>query len=541
MKIVWWNLYSVIFFYYYKRLIVNDLSKREELYAIIELLHVLSKNKIKNINILGQPGKRKFLVDIFYEKVMDGSISSDKEAAMFFYQEPPSSRKYKDLKRRFFEKIKNTLLFIDVSESAYDDSGRAYYRLWKEFAISKVISGKGGNKSLTKLLEKLLRDSIKYDFTEISLLTARSLRTHSATVLNNRRKFKKYDDLCTKLQVVNNLEMDAESMFFDLLGRSYRVRDHERVAFFDDAVMVAAKIKALIDIHSTYKLNLFFYIAQLLGVKILGNNTEAESVCHQALAFFKTKPNYSKNAIGIFQRQLFLLYWQQQKYNAGEDLLQESKRYTRDGDLSFFTNHAYYFLLCMHAKEYEKALDVYTEVNSHRTFKTLSAYSRERWALFGAYLNYLSGQGYLPTFKMTTFRINKFLNEVPIFSKDKCGANIAILTIQMLLLLLYRRYNEVIDRAEALDKYAQRYLRQPTTLRSYYFIKMLLTIPLADFHQQGVLRKAQPFQKKLVTVPFSITRQAYMVEIIPYEHLWQYAIDSLDNTFWHAATNRSSR
>ena len=60
---------------------------------------------------------------------------------------------------------------------------------------------------------------------------------------------------------------------------------------------------------------------------------------------------------------------------------------------------------------------------------------------------------------------------------------------------------------------------------------MLLQVPQAQFHKEAVKRKADKYLKKLHEVPISNANQSTQIEIIPYETLWEYVLDSLDNRF----------
>ena len=124
--------------------------------------------------------------------------------------------------------------------------------------------------------------------------------------------------------------------------------------------------------------------------------------------------------------------------------------------------------------------------------------------------------------------MGKFLNSIPIYSKDKRGMNIPILIIQILFLIVKKDYGQLIDRMESIQKYSSRYLRADANIRSNCFINMLLQIPKANFHKIGVERKSQKYYDKLLTNSIKISNQAIEVEIIPYEDLWEFILESLD-------------
>lgn len=120
-----------------------------------------------------------------------------------------------------------------------------------------------------------------------------------------------------------------------------------------------------------------------------------------------------------------------------------------------------------------------------------------------------------------------FLRSVPLFSKDKRGMNVPVLIIQMLIYISEKNYDAFIDRIDAIKKYSGRYLRMQDAYRSSCFIKMLVTISKNNFHPQAIARQALPLKEKLAKTPLDVSPQAYELEIIPYELLWDLIMKAL--------------
>ena len=122
------------------------------------------------------------------------------------------------------------------------------------------------------------------------------------------------------------------------------------------------------------------------------------------------------------------------------------------------------------------------------------------------------------------------MNEVPIFSKDKAGTNISILIAQAIILLVEKRYEEFSKRIKALETYRYRHLNKNDMLqRGKIFIKMLELIPRADFHRERVIWRSRDMLKQLDIPPEKVSIRNSDIEVIPYEHLWEYIVDLLDN------------
>ena len=88
-------------------------------------------------------------------------------------------------------------------------------------------------------------------------------------------------------------------------------------------------------------------------------------------------------------------------------------------------------------------------------------------------------------------------------------------------------YDSIIDKMDALSSYAHRHLRRDESYRSNCFIKMLLQLDKGHFNRIAVQRKAEPYYQKLLAVPLSKAKQDFELEIIPYETLWEFALESL--------------
>ena len=324
----------------------------------------------------------------------------------------------------------------------------------------------------------------------------------------------------------------AEEFYAIISMGFYGMTNQKQEEVYKQAQDYIQQLQPLVDRFDSYKLNLFFYLIKLTAANCLNKTEDAILVCEQALIFFQSRDKFSVRSIAIFSRQLFILYWQNRAFEKGEELLTLAGKYTIIGSIGWFVNYDYFFLLCTHTKQYQKAYKTFRFVLDHSRFNSLPDYDQERWKIYEAYIAYLGGVGKIEMEERKRFKVNKFLNEVPIFSSDKRSRNIPILIIQILFLLLYKRYDIAIDRMEAIGLYCKRYLKKDATFRSDCFIKMLLKIIEADFHKVGSIRKTAALSKKLDSVPLEVAKQVYETEIIPYEDLWEFALESLEHKFW---------
>ncbi|HRF38439.1 MAG TPA: hypothetical protein PK198_06610, partial [Saprospiraceae bacterium] len=113
--------------------------------------------------------------------------------------------------------------------------------------------------------------------------------------------------------------------------------------------------------------------------------------------------------------------------------------------------------LSLHTRQYQESYKIFKQTTGHRRFGALPRAIGETWRIMEAYLFYLVELGKIIPAEDDTvfskFRMARFINEMPLFSRDKRGMNIPILIFQILSLIYNKRYDAAIDRMEAIEKY----------------------------------------------------------------------------------------
>jgi tetratricopeptide (TPR) repeat protein len=226
-------------------------------------------------------------------------------------------------------------------------------------------------------------------------------------------------------------------------------------------------------------------------------------------------------------------YLKLNKYDFAQKYLKEILSLSTVKGFNYFQMKGLEYMLYAYSKEYDNLYEMTLKVIASKSIKDFQI-NLEQWKLREAFANILLEAGKidkkitsLPNYKK--FKLNKFLNEVEFFSKDKRGTNISILIVELMHFLIRKEYDKLHSRLDALNQYTYRYLRNDHTLRSNCFIKMLLKLPEAEYHPLRTERYVKKYEKKLRENPFKISLKSIDVEIIPYEHLWEIILDILDD------------
>ncbi len=498
-----------------------------------EIAQIVNSIRLKTTDLItiDQPNKTK--ARIFYEKLLAEDFSSDQEAAAFFFNSPPSHSNYKNLKRFLREKLISSLFFIPTN-LAHSDYERAYLFCSKNLFAAKTMIHLGARSPGTTLTIKVFNKAMEYELTEFIIMSSKHLRLHYGSRMGDVEKFDYYDQIFKKYLRIWEAEALAEGFYATIMShyvKSKAANDsiHEKAEHFYE------ELKPYLQQFSSPYLHFVAYYIRTLATMTINNYQATIDICEEGIKFFEAKPFTYKNPLSIFYHNLLICYTQLKNFERGNEVAGKAINLSRAGTHNWFINKELHMILALHSKRYAEAKVILEEVLEHYKFKSLVSHLKERWLINSAYISFLIfiKKIKVPDAQKEKFRLGKFLNSIPIFSKDKRGLNIPVLIIQILFFVVKKDYDQSIDRFDAIKKYLSRYLRQDDNFRSNCFINMLLQIPASNFHRAGVERRAKKYYDKLLTSPLEIAKQSHVIEIIPYEDLWEIVVDSLSPKFYY--------
>ncbi len=500
-----------------------------------ELAGLITRHKTKGLNVIDGTGFSNTKLQKLYEGIQTGQFSTDEEACLALYQNTKTSiTKYAKLKSRLQQRLINTAFFIDINKSSHNDIQLAYYSSYKDWAAVKILIGKGARSTAIAIGEKILKKAERFEFSQLALDILRMLRIHYALWDKNEKKYIEINTHIKKHEKILAAELLAEE-YYSIMTSNFGISKLSKTELFELFKKYSNNLKKKTKGLHSYRLNLYARMVYIYQYQVINDYKNIIKESEKAIHFFESNNNQaSKVAIHIFLIKILACHIQLKQFEKGETIAEKGLRDMPEGSPNWFQANSMYLILCIHTQKFKEALNLYLKVSQHQNFDRLYAKSTERWKTFEAYINYLISNGEIKVTtedKLKKFRINKFLNELPVFSKDKRGMNIPVLIIHILFLLQQKKYAAVIDRVEAINQYTYRYLRNDENFRSNCFIKMLVQLPKANFHKQAVIRKTEKYYDQLKNTPLEISGQDDEIEIIPYEMLWEFVLDSLHNKF----------
>ena len=437
---------------------------------------------------------------------------------------------FRNVKKDLKNWLVNLVFVVDPRDIKYSDLESAYFYCWREWAAAKVLLLKGSTQAGIELVHKVFSRAHRYQFTELAMHASRTLRMHYATRGAHPRKYKTYDKHFTYYFDLFQWENKAENSYTVLVSH-YSTSRSSKPDVGEEAFVYYRELEPALSQFRSHRLHRFTLFIQLVGYMAKHDYTNAVRVCDQALQELSTYDHVPRQGLSSFIYQKLVCHTKLREFDKGWETVEAGLNIEVPGSFNWFKNRELSIILAFHSKEYTKAFRIYQEATQHPKFKKLEPVSAEMWRIINGYMQYLKFTGrieYQEGDKIPKrFRLGKFLNEVPNYSRDKRGMNIAIIILQILFTIGRHQYDKSIDSIEALEKYCTRYLRRDDTFRSNCFIKMLLQIPIYGFQRRYVERHARQYTDNLQSFPLAEAPQGLDLELIPYEDLWLMVLDSL--------------
>lgn len=487
-----------------------------------ELVGVILNSSVQKNGI--KVGSDNNLLQELLDGIISGEFTTDQDASMRLYQTDPGYENYRKLKERLKARLYDKILQIDFNNNLHSEAQRVYYTCHKQISIVQILLAKSARHSTIRLAEKLLKKAERYHLTNLSLELSTILRGHYANNHGDIKKFEFYNEAVNKLNLWRSAELKAEEYYYNI-SIHFAVSRAARPDLEPMAIGFVSDLHAKYPHINTRQYKLFLYQLEVSRYQLVEDYGNVVKVCETACAYFESLDLKLNNMVFIFKYHMFNSYLQLRDFHQGEKVAKEAMLLIPEGVPNWFYLHESLLLLAFCTENYTKALEIYSNVCTHPRFEYLYKTRTENWKIYEAYLNFLKKINKIDSNISINIKINKFINEVPIYSKDKRGLNVAILIVQILHLLLKKDEEGIYNRIHALKMYVHRHLRNNENLRSNCFINLLIQFSKSELDPRRTQILGKKYWDKLRETTFDATKSD--IEIIPYEFLWELILNSL--------------
>ncbi|MFN0033581.1 MAG: hypothetical protein ACKVUS_00855 [Saprospiraceae bacterium] len=500
---------------------------------LVELANLLNKTKLKGSGILKIIIEPDSKMERLFDALLDKKVETDEDAKTLFKEGDAAN--VTSLKNKLKERLLDAVFLLDFKDANFTNRQKAFFECYKKWSAAMTLLIRNAKITGIDLLERLLRHTKHFEFTELTLDILRVLRLQYSTVDGDIGKYEEVKAQYLEYEKIWQMESKAEFFYSELMAQ-YTNSKSTKAEVTQQAAEFYAELKPFMAVCPSFKLHLFGRMVHLLIYNSENDYVSTARLCEEAIAFFDKKDYDSGLPLQVFYYNLIVCYLQLGEFDKGQKAIERCEYFFEEGTFNWFKLQELFFLLAVRTGHWEEAYHLYEKVVNYPRFEEKQVQVVEMWRIFQAYVFYLIKIGKVPESVLSErskkFKMSKFINDITLFSKDKRGMNISVLIIQILYAIAEKDYEKSSDRIEGIEKYCSRYLKDDATFRSNSFIKMLLQIPQANFHREASTRKTERHFKQLQTVPLESANQAHEIEIIPYETLWAMALESLQMKIW---------
>lgn len=457
----------------------------------------------------------------FIRGIHSGSYKTDEDAAQDLYAAPRTDQRYRTLKSRFYERLLNSLLTLQIKQPDHSEYLTTYYKVTRNNIAAQTLVRFSARAAGTFVAERTLATAEKYQVTDVCISLLIILR-ESAGLTRNKRDFL---ELNSKLEYyIKLLEVECRSEYY---LDSFMFESKRQKATIADLNSVASSycqaIEKDLENYDTNLLRLNYYRMRLLRCEMMRDSEGGVAVAEAALEYLKANPRFTQPArIGEFSSSKMYFCVTLKRFEEALTMADDCLSTFASGGHNWYNAADLAFLAAMNVQQFPRAINYYRRAVEHPRFTVQPEVMVERFNNHLAYLYMLPHLGlYSRTDELPKpLRISTYLNSVPEFSKDKKGSNCTVLISHVLLLIITRQYDLVERRLDYLKVYSSRYLREKEFDRTRLFIRLLGVFPRSSFDPKRIKKNGQVLYQQLAETADEIALPE-VVEVLPYELLYE--------------------
>jgi hypothetical protein len=467
-------------------------------------------------------------VSKLYTGLKNGSITTDQKAAEVVYGKPIIDTKYTSLKNRLKKRLLNSLFFLNIKPPFFSEYASAVYQSNKYVFIIKTLAALGGRNTATKILQTALAHSRKYNLTSNSIEFLLQLRIYS-NILGNENTYNQYDsDLKLALKTFE-AECKAQE-YNDRVTIKFARSSAEQPEMIGEIEQYSKELAQLREKYDSKNLNYNYFRMQTLSYQVSRDYNSAVRVCNEAEEYLLKRFYLSNNTqLGEFLLQKLSCYLNLRKYDDGKQTVERLEKLYPTVNPNWFIIMELYFYLSMHTEHFHEAESVYNQVMANPRFVFQPEHKKEHWKLLDLYLQFalsLNSNASNST-QTVSLDVNKFLRNVPLYTKDKKGFNVAILILHIIILLENNEFGEIIGRMDALRTYRTRYLRSSSNKQSSLFFRMLQIMETNNFSYELTKQKSQKYFERMKSTSAEYNEIQDGLQVLPFDWLWNKILEML--------------
>ena len=333
-----------------------------------------------------------------------------------------NSKGFKMLCARLEDKLLTVLVLMDYKQNASTVKKKTF-ELFKGFLQGQMLITNNRRKLAIKVLERSLNEALKYEKTLISISILEKLTIHYAYINRNDKQFNKYEKLKKDLMLILIEEQKVETMYNELSNVALFKAKADPDYLYKIAKSFSESLQEGQSRINSFRYNSLAYQIRQFYLNLDGRYYESIKLCNEAINFLKDKPFFNRSSYVVFSDPKVDAYLNIQQYEEAKNEIKGLYQHLTKESFDWFKNQRKLFFVYSLQNDYQEMYRLTSEMTDPKLYNKNQAFL-ENWKIREAYVNFLIRAKVVKEEKqypLKNFRLARFLNEVPTFSKAKQG------------------------------------------------------------------------------------------------------------------------
>jgi hypothetical protein len=491
-----------------------------------ELIHILEQNKNAYLQNWLFQNNGTNLVKLYYG-MLNNTFQDDDAASIALYGKAGAAAFHKlkfDLKTQLYDAIP----FIEIKLKNKNDAETERFRYHNLLMSFNILIQLSGNAAAVEMGEYIYENCVKLGFTDLAYIAAKRISGKT-----NQKKLAFYSAEVKRLHQLEGIELEAK-IYYDEILILYR---NDKLNKEELRRLVEAKRDAFMEIKgdlSSPVIKVYVYLLELCVHSIKNDAKALFDTALRGATYFEQLPIRYTQALKSYYFYLIVGYSQRKAFDTAVSYIDKCLLCVAEGTTGWLKVLELAYVSHLHSGNYNLATETWLKATNNTFLKSYPPHIQEKWMIYYAFLHFLIlSDAYIPTEKQKAklkkdFKLAQFKNSLIFYEKEKSGMNLNILLLEILFLIKEKKYDELLERYEAIQKYLQRYIDDTESRsRIKMMFKLLLLCIKHHFKHKMIETPAEAILTALLQQSTELGDEAYELEIIPYEKVWEL----VSNTF----------
>lgn len=428
------------------------------------------------------------------------------------------------------EKLIAQLLFLSSDNKKISKEGRNYQKALTKLVTIQILLTLGEHQIAKEMVTKGIKHAIKHNYSDIGFLLCTTylliMRGFPSQRENHRsNEIDKLSEIFYETMHAEYKVDQCNGIIIENLQKGGKYNINEINEAYNTLIQQEEKLARF----SVIKKVRFYYTKAIIQIFNL-QFEKAIMTCNTATENLKKSKINTIQIIHLLKTQCLIHL---NKISAALESINEAQKSKAQKSHNEIQFSELFFFIFIRSGEFENAIEEYEKVLTNK-LNFPSKILSESWRQHGLLLLLLFKLNKIPPSESLErikpkLRLGKLMNEMPEFSKDKGGQNLAARILNVLILLTSKKFEAFEEALPPLQAYIGRYKRHyPEIFRCDLMVKMLAGIPKVHYDAERSAWRAREYLEKMLVPPEELPLKITEMEVIPYEKIWQFVVEFLE-------------